>query len=372
MAYKRGGVYWYDFWFQGERYVGSTKLKNKIKAELAESKLRTDLAMGLFGLAPTQAAPMTKAFLEGEFLAAIRNRSRDKPRTIAYYAEKVRRLLEWNTLATARLNQIDEKLLEHYVQWRSVQPRRSHGKGVVSVGSINGELRALRHALHLAKEWKLIHDLPKIRMLAGASAREFVVSGDLENQYLAAAEYPLREAAIVLLDCGLRPDELVRLRKADVSFTGGYLRVTSGKTKNAARVVQLSRRTKPVIQLMFDFWPDSEWVFAGQRKGKHLTVWALDNLHRELRSRLKLPKAFVIYSFRHTFGTRLGESGADPFAIMRLMGHSSVKVSERYVHPTPEHLDRAMRRKELYDLAIRDGEMDTAPAEVPQGSLRDR
>jgi integrase len=32
----------------------------------------------------------------------------------------------------------------------------------------------------------------------------------------------------------------------------------------------------------------------------------------------------------------LGEAGADAFTIMRLMGHSTVTVSQRYVHPTPE------------------------------------
>ena len=32
------------------------------------------------------------------------------------------------------------------------------------------------------------------------------------------------------------------------------------------------------------------------------------------------------------------------FTIMRLMGHSSVTVSQRYVHPTPEAMERAVER----------------------------
>ncbi|MGO9275341.1 MAG: tyrosine-type recombinase/integrase [Terriglobia bacterium] len=55
---------------------------------------------------------------------------------------------------------------------------------------------------------------------------------------------------------------------------------------------------------------------------------------------------FVLYSLRHTYGTRLGEAGADAFTIMRLMGHSSVTVSQRYVHPTPEALEPAVERLE--------------------------
>jgi len=56
---------------------------------------------------------------------------------------------------------------------------------------------------------------------------------------------------------------------------------------------------------------------------------------------------FVIHSLRHTYGTRLGEAGADAFTIMRLMGHSSVTVSQRYVHPTPEALETAVERLEI-------------------------
>lgn len=42
--------------------------------------------------------------------------------------------------------------------------------------------------------------------------------------------------------------------------------------------------------------------------------------------------------------TCLGEAGADAFTIMRIAGHSSVTVSQRYVHPTPESLEKAFDR----------------------------
>jgi hypothetical protein len=42
--------------------------------------------------------------------------------------------------------------------------------------------------------------------------------------------------------------------------------------------------------------------------------------------------------------SRLREAGADAFSIMRIAGHSSVAVSQRYVHPSPESLDRALER----------------------------
>jgi hypothetical protein len=44
---------------------------------------------------------------------------------------------------------------------------------------------------------------------------------------------------------------------------------------------------------------------------------------------------------------RLWESGVDAFTIMRIAGHSSVMVSQRYIHPTPEAVKRAFERLQL-------------------------
>ncbi len=59
-----------------------------------------------------------------------------------------------------------------------------------------------------------------------------------------------------------------------------------------------------------------------------------------------MPGEFVLHSLRHTYATRLGEAGAGAFTIMRLTGHSSITVSQRYVHPTPEAMEGAVDRLE--------------------------
>ena len=42
--------------------------------------------------------------------------------------------------------------------------------------------------------------------------------------------------------------------------------------------------------------------------------------------------------------TRLGDTGADAFTIMRIAGHSRAAVFQRYVHPSPESLEGAFAR----------------------------
>ncbi|MGZ4860778.1 MAG: tyrosine-type recombinase/integrase [Candidatus Angelobacter sp.] len=55
-------------------------------------------------------------------------------------------------------------------------------------------------------------------------------------------------------------------------------------------------------------------------------------------------RPFVIYSFRHTFLTRLGESGCDAWTLARIAGHSNIAISQRYVHPSEDAVLSAMSR----------------------------
>jgi len=55
-------------------------------------------------------------------------------------------------------------------------------------------------------------------------------------------------------------------------------------------------------------------------------------------------RPFVLYSLRHTFLTRLGESGCDAWTLARIAGHSSVSMSTRYVHPSEDAVLAAVEK----------------------------
>jgi integrase len=95
----------------------------------------------------------------------------------------------------------------------------------------------------------------------------------------------------------------------------------------------------------------SAWVFPGDSSDAPILGTSLDHQHEKVRDTLKLSEEFVVHSLRHTMLTRLGEAGADAFTIMKIAGHSSVTVSQRYVHPTPENLERAFDRLEKLNAA---------------------
>ena len=343
--FKRGQCYWFHFVFNGRHVQRSTKQRNPRVARQIEAACRTSLAKGEVGIMERKAAPKLKDFAQ-RFMDFIQVRCAAKPRTIGFYAEKLSRLLEFEPLASAPLDKIDEALIESYVQGRSKQ---------VAPASINRELATLRRLLRLAQEWRVIDRVPRIHLLPGERVREFVLSHKLEQPHLEAAPQPLRDVALLILDTGLRPGEALVLEWRDVHLQPvngakfGYLHVRgeeagAGKSKNAVRNLSLTPRVKAMLK-MRPAIPPSAWVFPS-RTGKPYVVTSLDHTHAKVRDTLRLPEDFVIHSLRHTFGTRMGEARADAFEIKRLMGHSSVTVSQRYVHPSPEAIERAFERLE--------------------------
>jgi len=125
----------------------------------------------------------------------------------------------------------------------------------------------------------------------------------------------------------------------------GYIHIQRGKTKKAKRNVPLTPRVRAMLGVRTQD-RKTRWVFPSEHGKCPVSRFTVRSQHQVLREKQKLPREFVIHSLRHTYGTRLGEAGADAFTIMRLMGHSSIMVSQRYVHPTPEALERAVERLE--------------------------
>jgi integrase len=343
-VFKRGGVYWYKFEFRGERIRETTKQGNKRIAEQIEAARKTELAKGEVGLKDRDPAPTLKEF-GPRFQKAIEIACAQKPATVQFYKAKLRLLLANAPFAESRLDRIDEAAIQAYVEQRSTG--NSRRKKSLAPSSINRELATLKRLLRLASEWGEIQRVPKIRLLRGERHREFVLSHLQEAAYLAVLPSPLCDIAPLLLDTGLRDGEAVslewpqvRLEPAeDMKF--GCVTVLSDKAKNSkARNVPLTERVATIFKKL---GPKKAGLVYERPEGGPWAVTHLDH-HARVREVLNLPEEFVLHSLRHTFGTRLGESGADAFKIQRLMGHSSITVSQRYVHPSDEGVKQAFER----------------------------
>jgi integrase len=366
--YKRGETYWYEFQFNGQRIQESAQTTNKDAARTIEAAHRVRLAKGEAGIRERPTVP-TLAEFGPRFESAIVTLCAEKPATVSFYKEKLRRLLADRPLSGARLDAIEEAAIDDYKQRRTRQVSR-YGRPL-SPASVNRELATLRRLLRLAQEWKVLDRVPRIRLLRGERNREFILNHGLESKYLEVAPQPLRDVAVLMLEAGVRPGEAVNLQWSDVYLQPamrakfGYIAIRSGKSRNAKRNLSLTARAAAMLRAR-KAETKSRWVFPGNSIEAAIVGTSIDHQHADVRTDLKLPAEFVIHSLRHTMLTRLGEAGVDAFTIMKIAGHSSVVVSQRYVHPTPEGMELAFER--LENLNTAKFEQAKSEAEAAEGS----
>jgi integrase len=185
-------------------------------------------------------------------------------------------------------------------------------------------------------------------MLPGERHRERVVTPQEQAKYLAATLEPLGSVAEVLVDTGLRPEECFRLRWESLTWTNGRygtLLVTHGKTAAARRVLPMTRRVRNVLETRWERFekPLEGWIWPAPTRSGHLESSSIKKQHAKALKASKV-RPFVLYSLRHTFLTRLGESGCDAWTLARIAGHSSVAMSTRHVHPSEDAVLAAVER----------------------------
>ena len=349
--YKRGGVYWYKFQWKSALIRESTKQGNDKVARQMEAAHKTSLAKGEVGIREKKAAPTLADFCKQRFESWARSSFENTCRNNWYwYRAGIRALTRFKPMADLRLDEIQSEQTADFAAHR-------HAEGC-EVSTINSSLRVLRRMLRLAVEWGALEVAPKIQLLPGERHRERVVTRAEEAAYLAAAPPLLGDVATVLADTGLRPDECYRLRWEEITWTNGRngtLIVTHGKTAAARRVLPLTPRVRLVLEGRWNraLKPGEGFIWPAPTLCGHVDRSSLIKQHArtfstinaEAKNTGKQPfKPWVLYAFRHTFLTRLGESGCDAWTLARVAGHSSVSISSRYVHPSEDAVFAAVSR----------------------------
>jgi integrase len=352
MIYKRGKSLWYKFRFRVKLEDGSSedfmirrpaRVRNRNDAKDVEREHRRALSLGQVHPndpwpKPSASGPPIFRTFAKEFLQYAK--AQTKPGTHTFYRVSLDRILTFAAIADAPLDAITGDVVSRYGRYRQEVPENS-------AVTVNGDLRTMRRIFSLAVEWGRLDRAPVIHELPQSNGRERVVSFAEEAKYLAKASENLRDAAILAVDTGLRPNsELFLLRWADVDLTAstecphGVLHVRRGKTDSAQRSLPLTPRVAQVLQsrkTASEAAPSpSAFVFPGSGAAGHLR--SLQHPHEKAIKDAEL-KPFEFYCWRHTFGTRAAQSGMDRFSLARLMGHSSPSVTARYyIHVTETHV----------------------------------
>jgi integrase len=341
--FKRNGIYWYNFWFDGKHIQESTKQGNPKKARNAEAKHRAALADGELGFRERKTISLTD-FLKNDFLPFVESKFKEaKPKTLRYYQYGAK-TLQKSDFAALNLDEITDQHAGRYAAKRVN----------LSPSTVNCGLRTLRRALSLAYQWGKLDKMPKITLAKGERQRERVLSDDEANIYLAACPQPWKDVATIMLGTGMRPGEVFSLRWEHVLLngTGGLLQITDGKSRAARRMLPLVPAVYSVLKAHQNAQPRSEgWIFPAGTKSGHLEGHSAKNQHgaalrainaaaRKNKQPDKL-KPFPPYCLRHTALTNLAAAGCDAFTLARIAGHSSITITQRYCHPQADAIERA-------------------------------
>jgi integrase len=337
MIYRRGKIWWFNFVYNGRHIQKSTRQRNAQVARDAEAAERMRLVKGDLGIErkSIQTLPTLDEF-KTTFMEWVRSEKTNE-RTQAFYETCYDRLCEFRELGKAKLDQIDEPMIERFKL-----SLRKTGKTTT-----NRYLATLRKALRYAwRKQKLIDKVPLIELYSredGAERQcEFVFSSSEYLAWLKAAREPLRSASVLAHDGGICRGELLALERDCVSLKPspddngfwGTISIRRGlKRKARRREIPISADMATVLLSLLT-QSKCEYVFTSlHNHSVPLSVNTLADQHRTIRETCSFHPDAGLHALRHTFLTEAGRHTQNVRALQKLAVHSKIETTMRYVHP---------------------------------------
>jgi integrase/recombinase XerC len=213
--------------------------------------------------------------------------------------------------------------------------------------SINRKISALRAYFKFMESKGLVMPNPAKnikRLKTGQPLPLFVREKEMRklfNEIPFSADYEGQRSLFVfemLYGTGIRISELLELKKSDINFYDGTMRVYGKREKE---------RIIPLNEVLLDFLKKYVQLNNGEylvmtdkgEQGYKMLVYRIVKGVLEQITTIERKSPHVL---RHTFATHLLEKGADLNAVKDLLGHTSLASTQIYVHNTMERL------KEVY------------------------
>lgn len=149
-----------------------------------------------------------------------------------------------------------------------------------------------------------------------------------------------RDVSKVILNTGLRQNDILGLTKFQVDWQTAEIVLVQGKVKRRVRI-PMNDTVQEIIRAWFEMHPESEFVFPSPKTGGRGT-----SIKKALRAaciRAGIDK-LGSKALRRTFGTRLHERGYDDMTVAGLLGHRDLRSVHRYKRGTE------IKRTAVHDL----------------------
>lgn len=322
---KRGSQWWYDFTVDGQRYRKPIpEARTKRKAEEIEDQVKVSVYNGTYG---QPSAKTLAEFVEEVYKPWVKENRRSPSHAsevqvvVAHFGDKP-------------LTDICPLDVERFKRERTALPSRRGG--VRRPGTVNLELAALSRILTTAKVAGLIRENPvsQVKWLRVENQRSRYMTEEEEARILADGfhgfDARFKPVFIIAINTGMRLGEIMGLIWSRIDLQRGIIHLVS--TKNGKpRDVPINKAVEEVIAGL---------PHAGDRLFVFSSVNASNQWQRIMR-RLGI-RGLHFHDLRHHFATQIADLGTDPFTIKELLGHSSLKPTERYTHALERNKRRAV------------------------------
>lgn len=218
---------------------------------------------------------------------------------------------------------------------------------------INMILGVLLTLLNDAVEWQYLARNPLARFRP-------VKEPELHFDYWSAAEVqqflngslhdPLAPLFLVAINTGMRRGELCALKWDRVDLVRNQLTISrslsryglSETTKSGRkRYVPISSVVKDVLlKLMRE--QRGEFVFCDE-KGLPIDAHHLCRVFHRSQRRAGFTRMIRFHDLRHTFASHFMMNGGNIYDLQKILGHSTLEMTQRYAHMSPAHLEKAIQ-----------------------------
>ncbi len=232
-----------------------------------------------------------------------------------------------------------DKIETHHVESYKAQ-RRNEGLQNIT---INNHLSVLSGSLRHAQDRYDFPKLPKIKFLKLPPPRTDFLTPEEADRVLANTSGLWRDVFVMALKTGLRFGELKALSWADVNWANSSVTVRQAwsMTKKGVDTPKNNReRTVPLLPEVIDMLARRErrgaFIFVDER-GKSFSPVQINRALRNACNRAGI-RGITCHKLRHTFASHLAAAGASMKAIQDLLGHSNLRITQRYAHLSPSSL----------------------------------
>jgi integrase len=298
---------------------------------------------------PRKRRVQTLAEFSEQFFVWLDSLPTDRPPIVATkkYYRTGWRLVQATKLAGMRIDEITEDDL------------RATAVGS-SPANTNNALRTLRRMLKQAHKWKQIAEVPLVKLVE-EEPREEELEPWMEEKLLAVTEIPrapdnkyapkscnygwqpFRNVLLIILDTGMRPCEIFRMRREHIKWDRGVIFVPRSKSRKSRRFVGLTERVRVALAAQLAKH-DSPFVFPSRQSASgHIeSVLKQFNVAKKLAG---IPDSIVLCCGRHRFPTDAMAGTGNLMAVMDAMGHGRMDVTRIYQHPGLRQVTEAIEKR---------------------------